>query len=87
MNYIIQRVSQKVLEIQYNVNITKLIVNINKSDDKKDSTIISKKGNELLRKERKLQGIKQQIQQKKYQITDEILDKLAESIAKLFVHG
>jgi hypothetical protein len=87
MNYIIQRISQKVLEIQYNVNITKPIVNINKSDDKKDSTTISKKGNELLRKERKLQGVKQQIQQKKYQITDEILDKLAESIAKLLVHN
>jgi len=86
MNYLIQRISQKILELQYNVNITKPIKNINKSDDKKDFTEISDKGRKLFEKERRLCSLKQSIKQKNYQITDKILDKVAESIAKLIIN-
>lgn len=86
MNNLIQKISQKIIELQYNINITKPIENINKSENKKDLIIISDKGKELLEKEQRLYNLSQQIKQKEYQMTDEILDKAAESIAKLFIN-
>ena len=87
MNNFIQKISQKIIEIRYNVNITKPITNINKLDDKKDLMIISENGKKLLEKEGGIINLKQSIKHKKYKISDKMIDEITESIASMLTNN
>jgi len=85
MNDLIQKISKKIFNMCYNTNITNSIEKSNNYfNKKKDTVFISEKAKKLFRKEKRLQDIKKRIKNKNY-ITEEIIERTANSIAKSFM--
>lgn len=82
MNTLTSRISEKILETSYNINITKPVYMVNDRNKRQDTVFISNEGRD---KQSKIEELKERIQKERYEFTEDLLDHIAENIASLFV--